>query len=536
MNLNLFLSVIVPVHNMSTTLPGCLAALKNQSGLAFGREYEIIVVDDGSTDNCAEIATHAGVLLIQQANQGAAAARNAGVRLAKGAVVAFTDADCQPAPDWLLTIRNAFAEADVVGLKGAYLTRQKNWVARFVQLEYESKYARMLGFERIDFIDTYSAAYRKDIFTQNNGFNPIFPGSSIEDQEFSFRLAAKGYRLVFVPEARVVHIHDTSPGQYARRKYKIGFWKSVLLHWLPEKTFSDSHTAPSQRWQIVLLGLVMLTSAAALVFPVLWVAALALLAILAFSGLPLTGFILRHDPAIALITPLMLVLRAGALGWGLICGLAFPPRRKNEQVHGLIFRDRLMKRLIDISVSLVGLLVCLPILLIAGVLIKLEDGGKLFFTQIRAGENGKPFRIIKLRTMRADAEAKLKELVDVDSLAAPSFKLTNDPRVTRIGRLLRRWSIDEVPQFINVLKGEMSLVGPRPEEVCMVERYTDQQRQRLVVKPGMSGPMQINGRGILDFHQRLALELDYIQNYSFIRDIEIMLKTFPAILNGRGAY
>jgi lipopolysaccharide/colanic/teichoic acid biosynthesis glycosyltransferase/glycosyltransferase involved in cell wall biosynthesis len=531
-----FLSVIIPTYNMAATLPGCLTALKTQEGLRYGRDYEIIVVDDGSTDHSAEIAAQAGVLLSQQANQGAAAARNAGVRAAKGAVVAFTDADCQPEPDWLHTIRSAFAQADLVGLKGAYLTRQKNWVARFVQLEYESKYARMLGFERIDFIDTYSAAYRKDIFTQNNGFNPIFPGSSIEDQEFSFRLAAKGYRLAFVPQARVVHIHDTSLSQYVRRKYKIGFWKSVLLHWLPEKTFSDSHTAPSQRWEIVLLGLVILTSAAALVYPLFWMAALCFLVILAASGLPLTGFILQRDPPIALITPLMLVLRAAALGCGLICGLAFPPRRKNEQAHGLILRDRLIKRIIDIVVSLVGLLVCLPILLIAGILIKLEDGGRLFFTQIRAGENGKPFRIIKLRTMCADSEAKLKELVDMDTLAAPSFKLTNDPRVTRTGRFLRRWSIDEVPQFINVLKGEMSLVGPRPEEVCMVERYTDHQRQRLVVKPGMSGPMQINGRGILDFHQRLALELEYIQNYSLIWDIEIMLKTFPAILNGRGAY
>jgi lipopolysaccharide/colanic/teichoic acid biosynthesis glycosyltransferase len=111
----------------------------------------------------------------------------------------------------------------------------------------------------------------------------------------------------------------------------------------------------------------------------------------------------------------------------------------------------------------------------------------------------------------------------------------NDPRVTRVGGILRRWSLDELPQFWNVLKGDMSLVGPRPEELRIVERYSDAQRERLIVKPGMTGPMQVSGRGELDFDERLQLELDYLRNYSIQQDFRILVKTFTAVLSGEGA-
>jgi len=134
------------------------------------------------------------------------------------------------------------------------------------------------------------------------------------------------------------------------------------------------------------------------------------------------------------------------------------------------------------------------------------------------------------------AEAVLPQLVDLDALAAPAFKLPHDPRVTRVGRFLRRWSLDELPQFFNVLAGDMSLVGPRPEELAVVARYTDDQRRRLAVKPGMTGPMQVNGRGDLSFDERLRLELDYIDRYSVVRDLGILLRTLPAVIGGKGAY
>jgi lipopolysaccharide/colanic/teichoic acid biosynthesis glycosyltransferase len=135
-----------------------------------------------------------------------------------------------------------------------------------------------------------------------------------------------------------------------------------------------------------------------------------------------------------------------------------------------------------------------------------------------------------------NAEDLLDQLVDLDSLDEPVFKLRNDPRVTRVGRFLRRWSIDELPQFLNVLRGDMSLVGPRPEEVRIVRYYDAWHRQRLRVKPGVTGPVQVNGRGDLSLEERVRLEVDYIRNYSLRRDLRILLRTIPAVIRGSGSY
>ena len=128
------------------------------------------------------------------------------------------------------------------------------------------------------------------------------------------------------------------------------------------------------------------------------------------------------------------------------------------------------------------------------------------------------------------------EVVDLDALAEPAYKIRDDPRVTRVGRWLRRFSLDELPQFVNVLIGNMSLVRPRPEEAALVARYNDAQRRRLAVKPGMTGPMQVNGRGDLTLAQRVALEVEYIEHYSLWRDLLILWKTLPAVARGQGSY
>ncbi len=138
--------------------------------------------------------------------------------------------------------------------------------------------------------------------------------------------------------------------------------------------------------------------------------------------------------------------------------------------------------------------------------------------------------------MNADAEERLGELVDLDALEEPMFKLRNDPRITRLGGLLRRFSIDELPQLLNVLQGDMSLVGPRPEVLIVVDRYRPEHRLRLSVRPGMTGPMQVFGRGALTFSERMAVELDYIDNLSLSRDLRIIGQTIPAIIRGTGAY
>ncbi len=192
--------------------------------------------------------------------------------------------------------------------------------------------------------------------------------------------------------------------------------------------------------------------------------------------------------------------------------------------------------MLDIAGALVTLvLVALPMAIIA-LIIRMDSPGPALFRQTRIGQKGAPFRIFKFRTMVSNAEAVLPQLVDFDALTEPAFKIPNDPRVTRAGRFLRRWSLDELPQLFNVLAGEMSLVGPRPEEAAVVARYTDDQRRRLAVKPGMTGPMQVNGRGDLPFEDRLQLELEYIDRYSLRRDIVILLRTPPAVFSGRGAY
>jgi lipopolysaccharide/colanic/teichoic acid biosynthesis glycosyltransferase len=144
--------------------------------------------------------------------------------------------------------------------------------------------------------------------------------------------------------------------------------------------------------------------------------------------------------------------------------------------------------------------------------------------------------VVKLRTMRLHAEEEVEQVLGMNQLNGPVFKIKDDPRVTKVGRLLRRFSIDEIPQFWNVLCGEMSLVGPRPEEVWVVAKYDDHQRLRLLVKPGLTGPMQVAGRGDLDLDTRLELELEYIYHYSLLKDIQILIRTPLAVLSARGAY
>ena len=195
-----------------------------------------------------------------------------------------------------------------------------------------------------------------------------------------------------------------------------------------------------------------------------------------------------------------------------------------------------MKRAMDVVVSATMLLVLSPLLLAVAVWILLDDGRPVFFRQRRAGKDGVPFTMLKFRTMVTDAEQRLPELVDLATLDQPAFKIPDDPRVTRAGRSLRRTSVDELPQLINVLRGDMSLVGPRPEEESVVALYDERQRSRLAIKPGITGPMQVYGRSDLTFEERLAMERDYLDNLSLLTDLEILLRTPRAMVHGEGAY
>ena len=195
-----------------------------------------------------------------------------------------------------------------------------------------------------------------------------------------------------------------------------------------------------------------------------------------------------------------------------------------------------LKRGFDIAVSSLALVLLSPVFIGIMLAIKLGDGGPVLFRQLRAGRKGKPFRMLKFRSMVVDAESRLGDLVDLDGLKAPMFKLNRDPRITPVGRFLRRHSLDELPQLINVLIGDMSIVGPRPEELSVVERYRPEHRFRLDLKPGVTGPMQVFGRAELTFEERLALDLEYIENLSVARDIHIIVLTLPALVRGKGAF
>jgi lipopolysaccharide/colanic/teichoic acid biosynthesis glycosyltransferase len=195
-----------------------------------------------------------------------------------------------------------------------------------------------------------------------------------------------------------------------------------------------------------------------------------------------------------------------------------------------------MKRAMDVVVSGTLLALLSPLLALIAVAILVDSGRPVFFRQRRAGKDGEAFTMLKFRTMVNDAEDRLPELVDLEKLEQPAFKIRDDPRVTGIGRILRRSSLDELPQCINVLRGDMSLVGPRPEEESVVALYDDRQRGRLAIKPGLTGPMQVYGRSDLTFEERLAMERDYLDNLSLLTDLAILLRTPRAIIRGDGAH
>ena len=186
--------------------------------------------------------------------------------------------------------------------------------------------------------------------------------------------------------------------------------------------------------------------------------------------------------------------------------------------------DRVTKRLFDLLIGGAATLLLLPVMVALAVAVKLDSRGPAFYGPWRVGQNGRLFRMWKFRTMVVGADQQ------------PRHKEKSDPRTTRVGRILRRWSLDELPNLWNVLCGEMSLVGPRPEQPWIVERYEPWQRKRLAAPPGMTGWWQVNGRSDLPLHENVEYDLYYVQNYSPLLDLIILLKTIPAVLKGRGAY
>ncbi len=311
-------SIIIPTFNGASRIGSCLDALLPQ---ASAHNAEIIVVDDGSEDNTADaVRQYPAVRLISQANGGPAAARNHGAQEAWGEIIVFTDDDCVPIPSWLDAMLKPFADLEVVGTKGIYGTRQPSPVARFVQLEYEDKYRTMAKFPYIDFIDTYSAAFRRDKFLEIGGYDTSFPVACAEDVELSYRMSARGWKMKFAPEAVVYHTHPDTLSGYLRKKYKFAFWRMLALRKNPEKAVKDSHTPQLMKLQLLFAPALLLGLIVDLTFRPPISVSVVVLCLFLVSTVPFAVRAASKDLVVGLISPLLLALRSCAQLFGVAAG------------------------------------------------------------------------------------------------------------------------------------------------------------------------------------------------------------------------
>lgn len=263
------LAVVIPARNAAASLRECLTAVLAQGIPGDGRE--LIVVDDASDDDTAKVASAAGAKVLRGEGRGPAAARNLGARHASEAdVLVFLDADTAPEQGWLGELLKPFdSDPAIVAVKGRYVTHQRGLVARFAQLEFEEKYARLERASRVDFVDTGTAAYRRDVFVGAGGFDESFPAQSAEDVELAFRLAEQGAQFAFSPRARVRHVHADTLLAYLYKKARYGFFRVTVYRRHPTKLTGDSYTPPWMGVQICLAGLLPL----AVLLPRKWLAA-----------------------------------------------------------------------------------------------------------------------------------------------------------------------------------------------------------------------------------------------------------------------
>jgi exopolysaccharide biosynthesis polyprenyl glycosylphosphotransferase len=769
------ISVIIPSYNAERTLPYALRALQNQT---IPRElYEIIVVDDASTDGTAAVAREFGVRYRIQNKEGPAAARNLGVRASRGEIILFTDSDCIPKEDWIEKMVKPFEDPQVAGVMGRYLTKQKEFCARFTQLEFEERFRILSNFDNIDLVPSFAAAFRRAIFEQVGGFDCHYPLANNEDVELSYKIASRGYKMVFADEAIVYHRHPATWKKFFGVKYSRAFWRTLVYKKFPGKILKDTYTPQSLKAQIISSYLLLFSFFIFLAGPLWGILAVGgALTLFILSCLPFIRRTYAHDPQMALAAPLVLLPKGIIFGAGIFMGLIigsekdtffpallavsdyimaavaltlgfyvrsllfgtpnifskpveyfypmliffplivllvfrqkglyrvkvcmsklnemvvflkaffvvalavmagmfilkvaysrvllavvfltaiplvglarivlkmihermmakgvnatrvlligsgetaqmllekahnFPalgyyvvgfiaeagigkrylgkeilgssrdiskivadyqidevifarPNMSREKVLDLIAQletadvsvkmisdlydivttqteidgiadipmveihkqrfgrlQMAMKSLMDYALGTFFLLLSLPFWLILAVIIRLESAGPVLVREERVGRKGKPFRLYKFRT--------LYHALPATENPPRGWK---DPRVTRFGRFLRRTSLDEWPQLLNIMCGEMSLVGPRPELADIVANYKAWQKLRLEVKPGITGLWQIMGRKDLFLHQNLEYDFYYIKNRSLLLDLSILMRTLPAMLFG----
>ncbi len=318
-------SVIIPTFNGAGRIRHCLDALSREIA---GRLVEIVIVDDGSTYPLAStVSRYPRVRLIAQANAGPATARNRGALEARGSLLLFTDDDCVPAPGWLDAMLSPFADPEVVGVKGVYRTHQRSLAARFVQIEYEDKYRLMANLPSIDFVDTYSAAFRRDRFLEMNGYDTSFPVACAEDIELSYRMSARGWTMKFAPTAVVFHTHPDTFAKYLKKKYKFAFWRVLAVRKNPAKGIKDSHTPQVMKLQLLLLPALLVAIPIDLALRPPVPATALVLAAFTVTTLPFAASAVCKDPAVGLLSPVLLAARACAQVLGVAAGVLYALRQ-----------------------------------------------------------------------------------------------------------------------------------------------------------------------------------------------------------------
>jgi cellulose synthase/poly-beta-1,6-N-acetylglucosamine synthase-like glycosyltransferase len=320
-----FASIVIPTFNGATRIGNCLDALLKQ---ADSHDAEILVVDDGSMDGTGDvIGRYPGVRLLRQANGGPAAARNRGASEALGSIILFTDDDCVPEPGWLDAMLEPFADPRIVGAKGIYGTRQKRLLSRFVQIEYEDRYRLMKRFRFIDFVDTYSAAFRRERFLEVNGYDTSFPVACAEDIELSYRMSTRGWRMKFVPAAVVYHTHPETLLGYLRKKFKFAFWRVLAVRKNPGKAVKDSHTPQLMKLQLLLAPALLASFAVHFVVRSTVPLPAIVLAVFLLSTVPFAVRAFAKDPVVGLLSPVLLAARACAQFLGVAAGVVYARSR-----------------------------------------------------------------------------------------------------------------------------------------------------------------------------------------------------------------
>ena len=309
--------MIIPAYNAASILGKTLDAFISQDG---AEQMEIIVVDDGSTDNTAEVARKYPVQFLHKPNGGPASARNMGVMAATGDIVLFIDCDCVPQSGWLEAMTIPFTDSEISGVKGVYITRQKSLVARFVQLEFEERY-RMLEKQRyIDFVDSYSAAFRKEAFFRVNGFDESFPKADNEDVDLSYKLANAGCKMIYQPQAVVEHTHPDTLWKYIKVKFNRGYWRMAVYKMHPGKAVKDSYTPQTLKLQIACAGLFWI-GLMLWILTGFWLVVAMVTAIFLILSVLFMNIVFYKDPPAALIAPFMLFLRGNCFLTGVAAGI-----------------------------------------------------------------------------------------------------------------------------------------------------------------------------------------------------------------------